>query len=364
MSTQKKLRIAVIGQGRSGRDIHGAFFKSEKNDFIEVAYVVEHDPERRERAEKEYAGCKAFASHTDLYSLNDIDLVVNASYSDDHYPVTRDLITHGFNVVVEKPFAASRVECDMLIALAKAHNVKLAVFQQTFLAPIYLETERILDSGVIGDIKQISIRYNGLARRWDWQTLLSRTAGSVYNTGPHPIGMGLGFLGFDPAARVVFSRLDTALTSGDGEDYAKIIIAAPTGPVIDIEINSTDAFSGYTIKAQGTLGTYKCNYSGYEMKYIVPGENPEQPVIFESLKDDNGLPKYCSEQLITHEQSGEFVGSAFDTAVNAFYRQVYAYITEDVPMTVTPEMAARIISVIETVHAENPLPVKYPTVNG
>ena len=25
----KKLNVAIIGQGRSGRDIHGAFFKSE-----------------------------------------------------------------------------------------------------------------------------------------------------------------------------------------------------------------------------------------------------------------------------------------------------------------------------------------------
>ena len=37
----KDTRIAIIGQGRSGRDIHGAFFKSESNEFFEVAYVVE-----------------------------------------------------------------------------------------------------------------------------------------------------------------------------------------------------------------------------------------------------------------------------------------------------------------------------------
>ncbi len=364
MSTQKKLRIAIIGQGRSGRDIHGAYFKSENNDIIEVAYVVEYDPERRERAEKEYPGCKSFASYTDLYTLTDVDLVVNASYSDDHYRITRDLITHGFNVVVEKPFGANRVECETLIALAKRHNVKLAVFQQSFLAPVYLETERVIKSGVLGDIKQISIRYNGFARRWDWQTLLSRTAGGTFNTGPHPIGIALGFIDFDPEARVVFSRLGTGLTSGDGDDYSKIIIAAPSRPVVDIEISSIDAFSGYNVKLQGSLGTYKCSLTHYDMKYIVPGENPERPVIFESLKKDNGLPAYCSEQLITHEESVDFVGSAFDTAVNNFYHQVYAYINDGTPMTVTPEMASAVVAVIEAVHAQNPLPVRFPTVKG
>ncbi len=360
----KKLTLAVIGQGRSGRDIHGAYFKSEMNDICTVKYVVERDPARRKRAEEEYAGCIGLSSVEELYSLTDVDLVVNASYSDEHYSTTRDLITHGFNVVVEKPFARTRGECDTLIALAKKHGVTLAVFQQTFLAPIYTEACRVISSGVLGDIKQISIHYNGLARRWDWQTLLSRCAGSVYNTGPHPIGMGLGFLGFSPDVRVAFSRLDTALTSGDGEDYAKIILAAHGKPVVDIEMSSVDAFSDYNILIMGSLGTYKSTTAKYKMKYITPGENPERPVIFESLADENGYPIYCGEQLVTHEEEGEFTGSAFDTAVDRFYRMVHARITEGREMEVTPEMAAAIISVIETVHAENPLPLVYPTTEG
>ncbi len=360
----KKLTLAVIGQGRSGRDIHGAYFKSDLNDFCEVKYVVERDSARRERAEAEYPGCKAFASHEELYGIADIDLVVNASYSDEHYPVTRDLLEHGFNVVVEKPFARTRLECDTLISLAKRRGVTLAVFQQTFLAPIYTETCRILSEGTLGEIQQIAIKYNGFSRRWDWQTLLSRCAGSIYNTGPHPIGMALGFLDFSKDCRVVFSRLGTALTSGDGEDYAKIIMTAPEKPVIDVEMNSADAFNDYNIKICGSRGTYKCTTAHYDMKYIVEGENPERPVIFESLSDENGLPAYCSEKLITHEESGDFKGSAFDTAVDAFYRMVRDNITDGKPMKVTPEMAAMIISVIEEVHAQNPLPLKYPTVEG
>ena len=33
----RKLKLAIIGQGRSGRDIHGKFYKSEQNDIFEVA---------------------------------------------------------------------------------------------------------------------------------------------------------------------------------------------------------------------------------------------------------------------------------------------------------------------------------------
>jgi len=41
------------------------------------------------------------------------------------------------------------------------------------------------------------------------------------------------------------------------------------------------------------------------------------------------------------------------------YEQIYYKITEGRDMTVTPEMAAAVISVIETVHAQNPLPLKF-----
>jgi len=46
----KKLNVAIIGQGRSGRNIHGAFFKSESNTLFNVVAVVERDPARRELA--------------------------------------------------------------------------------------------------------------------------------------------------------------------------------------------------------------------------------------------------------------------------------------------------------------------------
>lgn len=355
----KKLRVALIGQGRSGRDIHGAYFKSKENVYYDVAVVVELDPARRELALAEYPGCTVIEDYTELFGMTDIDLVVNAAFSNDHYAITRDLLTHGKNVLVEKPMARGRYECDELIKCAKDNGVTLAVFQQTFFAPFYVKAKELCESGRLGDVKQISITYNSFSRRWDWQTLQCRMAGSIFNTGPHPVGMALGFLDFDENAAVAFSRLDTAITSGDSDDYAKIIITAPKKPVIDVEMISIDAYPEATLKICGTKGTYKSGFTDYEMKYIVDGENPERPVIFGSLKDEAGMPAYCSEKLEMHEERGTFDGTAFDVGTRTLYEGLYAQITEGKPLSVTPEMAARIIGVIEKVHADNPLPVSY-----
>lgn len=355
----RKLNLAIIGQGRSGKDIHGKYYRSDDNQYYCVKYVVDADEFRRKVAEEIYPGCKTFESYEELFAFEDIDLVVNASFSEMHYPITKALLLHGKNVLVEKPFARSRYECDDLIKLAKEKGVTLAVFQQTFLAPFYLFCHDVIKSGRLGDIKQINIRYNGFSRRWDWQTLQKKCAGSTYNTGPHPIGMALGFLDFDKDARVVYSKLDTALTSGDADDYAKILISAPNKPLIDIEISAIDAYSDYNIKIQGTKGTIKATPKSYDMTYIQDGENPERPVVEEFLKDDFGNPIYCKEKLIKHIESKPFKGTAFDIGTAKLYEQLYYKLTEGKKMTVTPEMAASVISVIEAVHAANPLPLKF-----
>ena len=42
----KKLNLAIIGQGRSGKDIHGKYYVSEKNVYYNVKYVVDADEYR------------------------------------------------------------------------------------------------------------------------------------------------------------------------------------------------------------------------------------------------------------------------------------------------------------------------------
>ena len=359
MSEQKKLNVAIIGQGRSGRDIHGVYFLSDKNVHYQVKYVVELDAARRAIAAEMYPGCTVLEDYRDLYDKSDVDLVVNASFSDLHYPVTKDLLEHGKNVLVEKPFARNHHECATLIQTAKEHGVYLQVFQQTFLAPFYLKTLEVLESGILGKPEQISIHYNGFGRRWDWQTLQKRMGGSVYNTGPHPIGLAMDLLGFGDDIQVAFSRLGCGLTSGDAEDYAKIILVAPNKPVIDLEISSIDAYSDYNLKIQGSKGCFKTTTSSYTMKYIVDGENPERPVQEATLRGENDKPIYCGEKLITHAESADLQGSVFHESVAKFYDDMYYAITEGKAMYTDPEKIMRLIGVIERVHAENPLPLKY-----
>ncbi|MBO5925974.1 MAG: Gfo/Idh/MocA family oxidoreductase [Clostridia bacterium] len=355
----KKLNVAIIGQGRSGKDIHGWYFLGENNKYFQVKYVVEADEYRRGVAEKTYEGCKTFADYRELFNVNDIDVVVNASYSEMHYPITKDLLLHGKNVLVEKPFGRSLYECEELMKIAREKGVVLSVFQQSFYAPFYQFALETIKSGKIGEVKQINLHYSGFSRRYDWQTLQKKCAGGVYNTGPHPIGLGLGFLDFDKNVEVVFSRLANAISTGDADDYAKIIFTAPQKPVVDVEISSIDEYATYLLKIQGTRGTLKSTLTEYEMTYVKEEELPDQPVSETFIQDENGNPMYCLNKLIKHKESGKFDGTAFDVGTITFYEQLYYKILEGKEMSVTPQMAAAVIAIAEKVHADNPLPLIY-----
>ena len=277
-----------------------------------------------------------------------------------HYPITKDLLMHKFNVLSEKPFARTIYECNDLIKTAKENGVTVTAFHQSLFTPNFLKVKEIIASGIIGEVYQINLKYSGFARRWDWQTLQYKCAGSVYNSGPHPIGQALELLGWSKDTRLEFSNLSINLTSGDSDDCGKLILSAPGKPFIDIEVNSVDAFGDdFVIKVFGKYGTLLMNHSKYQLKYIDPTKLDEKPVIVESLKDPEGRPMYCSEQLDIITVEEEVQGDAFHEAVNSFYRQLYAAIMEGKDLIVTPEKAAMVINVIEQVHADNPLPVEF-----
>lgn len=354
----EKMRVAIIGQGRSGRNIHGAYFKSELNDNCTVVAVVEADEFRRNRAAEEY-GCDVYSDYTELFGRKDIDVVVNASYSQMHYPITKDLLLHGFNVLSEKPFGRTSYECAELIKIAKDKGLTVAAFHQSLCTPMFNKVKEIAESGILGDIVQIDLTYSGFARRWDWQTLQGKCAGSTYNTGPHPIGQALALLGWDKDTKVIYSKYGKSLTSGDAEDYVKILLSAPGKPIVDIEMNSADPFAAKTFKLCGTKGVFIADQNNYQIKYLEPSELPARPVISEFLKNDAGDPVYCSEQVEAKVEEGTVKGSAFDSAVKTFYGQLYDTVMNGKELIITPEMAAEVIRIIETCYAQNPLPIIY-----
>ena len=142
----KRLKVALLGQGRSGYAIL-AGLADVLHERFEVAYVVDKLPERREKAARVF-GCETFDDYTALFG-REIDLVVNALPTPWHHPVTVDLLNHGFNVLCEKPATSSPEKLDEMQAAAEKHGRMLAIFQQSRFAPYFQKVKEVLASGVL-----------------------------------------------------------------------------------------------------------------------------------------------------------------------------------------------------------------------
>lgn len=352
----KKLNVAIIGQGRSGRDIHGAFLHTdEAKERFTVVAIVEEIESRRLRAKEEF-NVPVFEKYTELFTSGiDIDLVVNSSYSALHAPISMDLLEHGYNVLCEKPVCHTVEEFDALVAASEKAGKFFGVFQQSRFAPYYVQVKKVIDSGVLGRLVDVDIRFNGYARRWDWQTVLANNGGSLRNTGPHPLDQALNILNDYEHMPTVFCKMDYANTFGDAEDYCKLILTAPEKPLIDLTISCCDGYPTCTYKIHGTRGSLKGNMQHIEWKYYDAENAPEQHLVASGpISKPDGTPAYCTEKLTWTEDSWDGdPNGAFDTAVAAYYKVMYEHLVNGGELVVTLPQVRQQVQVYVEAHRQN-----------
>lgn len=261
------------------------------------------------------------------------------------------------NVLCDKPLARTAKDVDLLIETSEKTGKTLVPFQQSRFAPYFLQVKRVIDSGVLGRIVQISSQWNGFARRWDWQTVQKYNGGNLLNTGPHPVDQLLRLLDVDGMPEVM-CIMDRANTFGDAEDYVKLVMRSPGRPVVDLEISSCCAYPNFTYNVQGTRGGLKGSQEHIEWKYYKPEEAPEQHLIQTPLFDENRLPAYCSEKLKWYQESWDASDEQkdlFPYMAKSYYDALYKSLTEGAPFEVRLEQVRQQIAVMEECHRQNPL---------
>ena len=345
------LKVGIIGQGRSGRNIHAEFLKNIP-DRYEIACVADVLADRCQRAEAEY-GCASCLDYREMLKRDDLDLIVNATPSHLHPPVTKEILEAGFHVLCEKPLARRASDVDDLIAAAKRAGKVLAIYQQSRFAPYYEQVCRVVESGVLGRIVMVKIAFNGFSRRYDWQTLQECNGGNLLNTGPHPLDQALGFVGRDVMPKV-WCQMDRVNTSGDAEDFCKILLSADGRPTVDLEICSNAPYPTYTYQLYGQYGGLTGNMTHLDWKYYKPEEAAHLPLVRAPLPG----PSYCSDKLTWHEESWDVPPEKkdlFESMAAIFYGNLHDALTKGAPLAVPPEQVRQQIAVIEECHRQNPL---------
>ncbi len=103
---------------------------------------------------------------------NDADLVIATLRTEAHYPVVRQALELGLNVIVEKPFASTMKQAKELVEIAEAHSRVLMVSQNYRHQPAPIAVAEMMAAERFGPINQVSLDFRRHAptqgyRYWD-----------------------------------------------------------------------------------------------------------------------------------------------------------------------------------------------------
>lgn len=335
MASKKPIKVGVVGLGRSGYSIH--IVRMRNDERYQVTAVTDWLPERREETAEEL-GCAAYEDHQALLKEADVDVVVAASYSDTHAPITKDILRSGRHAICEKPIADSVAAARSMLDAAKKAGKKLLVHHNNRYAADVQHILKVIRENRIGEVFEIRMRALGFSRRNDWQTLQKYDGGVLNNTCPHYIDAGLQFLG--APVTDVFCDMKLVASAGDAEDHVKVLLKAANGRVYDMEVSSVCKSSEPKWTVLGSEGTLVSDGRTSTIEWFSPKKLKKLPVI------ETPPPgrQYGNDDVIPWKS--EDVPSVGDP-VGDFYDNVWAVLRERKAMIVKPEEALEVVRVTQ-----------------
>ena len=116
-----KVKVGVVGVGRMGTYHVGILSELVG---VELAAVVDTDPKNLNTIDKNY-GIPGFSNHQDLYGK--VEVAVVAVPTGLHYPITKDLLSAGIHVLLEKPCANDLDQARELFKIAEDKGLTLHI---------------------------------------------------------------------------------------------------------------------------------------------------------------------------------------------------------------------------------------------
>jgi scyllo-inositol 2-dehydrogenase (NADP+) len=331
----RPIKIAIVGLGRSGYNIHVARLRNDER--YKITAVTDWIEGRRNEVAAEL-GCAAFADHKVLLREADAEAVVVASYSNTHAAISRDALNSGRHAVCEKPISDSVAAARSMLATAERTGQKLLVHHNYRYAADVRHILEIIRTKRIGDVFEVRMRSFAFNRRNDWQTLSKYDGGVLNNTCPHFIDAGLQFLG--APVKAVFCDLKCINRIGDVEDHVKVVLKATNGRVYDMEVSSACRFEEPKWTVLGTHGTLVSDGKTSRIAWFDPKQLARLPVV----ETPHPQRQYGNDDVIPWQT--EEVPSV-GPSIGDFYDNVWAVLRERKPTIVTPEQALEVVRVTQ-----------------
>ncbi len=175
-------RWCFIGTGTLARQVAAEITASGRH---QIATVCSRRPENARRFAEQFGGK---ACEDPEQAMKDADAVYVVTPHPSHYQYTKMAIELGKPVLCEKPFTVRAPETEELFALAREKQVYIVEGMWTWFSPVALKVREWVESGILGDIEQVSMNMlvdvTGYAPRLTDPQL---AGGALLDSGVYPV---------------------------------------------------------------------------------------------------------------------------------------------------------------------------------
>jgi predicted dehydrogenase len=182
------VRIAHVGLGYWGPNIARNLAAL---DGAELAILCDSDQARLDRIARQLPGPRLVTDYDAVLADDRIDAVVLATPVETHYALARQALEAGKHVLVEKPLAPTTTECEHLIELADARDLRLMVGHVFVYNAAVRKVKEIIDGGELGEIYYIYSQRLNLGQ-------VRRDVNAMWNFAPHDVSILCDWLDAEP----------------------------------------------------------------------------------------------------------------------------------------------------------------------
>jgi predicted dehydrogenase len=185
--TQQKLKVAILGAGLIAPN-HAAGFQEVPN-LAQVVAVCDIDNKNAENLAALF-DARVCTDYHEILATPEIDLVDVLLPHHLHYPVAMDIIAAKKHLLLEKPVAVTYRQSMEIYEAAKKAGIYFGVAENTRFIQAYIEAEKIIRTGRLGDITLVRtfLPANERMRLSSddfWGKKISQGGGTLIDSGPH-----------------------------------------------------------------------------------------------------------------------------------------------------------------------------------
>ncbi len=168
----------------------------------------------------------------DILANKDIDVIVNLTIPDAHYPVSKSIVEAGKHAYSEKPLVLTLEEGSALKAAANKNGVRVGCAPDTFLGGSHQQARALLDEGRVGDIiaGAAAVQNHGM-EAWhpNPDFFFLPGGGPMLDLGPYYVANLINLLGPVKRVAALTSAPEKERTIGNGARLGqKVPVKTPT----------------------------------------------------------------------------------------------------------------------------------------